>query len=210
MRAILALLCLSIGLSALPAGATTLNVAVTGAGSRPVPDAVVVLHAVGRATAAAHVEGPYSIDQRNIQFHPFVSVVPLNALVSFPNFDPVRHHVYSFSPAKRFELKLYAKDQTRSVKMDRAGIVALGCNIHDAMSAFIFITDSIWTAKTDAGGRASFPRLPAGRYEMRLWHPYLRTPGNQLVKTIEASGADRNEAFSVVLRRPPLPDTSGY
>ncbi|MEI9926710.1 MAG: hypothetical protein WDN44_02065 [Sphingomonas sp.] len=81
---------------------------------------------VGRPTPAVQPGGTYTVDQKNIQFHPFVLVVPLNSNVSFPNLDPVRHHVYSFSPAKRFELKLYAREQNRSVRFDKAGVVALG------------------------------------------------------------------------------------
>ena len=74
--------------------------------------------------------------------------------MSFPNLDPTKHHVYSFSPAKRFELKLFAKDQSRTVHFDKPGVVALGCNIHDQMSAFIVVTDSAWTARTNAQGMA--------------------------------------------------------
>ena len=84
----------------------------------------------------------YYLRQRQHQFHPFVLVVPVGANVSFPNFDPTRHHVYSFSPAKRFELKLFARDQSRSVRFDKPGVVALGCNIHDQMSAFIDVVDT--------------------------------------------------------------------
>ncbi|HET6942615.1 MAG TPA: methylamine utilization protein, partial [Sphingomicrobium sp.] len=85
--------------------------------------------------------GTFSVSQRDMQFHPFVLVVPVGAKVSFPNLDPTRHHVYSFSPAKKFELKLFAKDQSRSVVFDKPGVVALGCNIHDAMTAFIYVAD---------------------------------------------------------------------
>ena len=75
--------------------------------------------------------GRFVVSQRNIQFHPFLTIVPVGADVSFPNLDPTKHHVYSFSPAKRFELKLFARDQSRTVHFDKPGVVALGCNIHD-------------------------------------------------------------------------------
>lgn len=210
MRGLLGILLLLFGLPAMPSAAATLNVTVAGASMKPVADAVVVLHSMGKHTPAPELDGPYSIDQRHIKFHPFVAVVPVNALVTFPNFDPVRHHVYSFSPAKRFELKLYAKDQTRSVKLDRAGVVALGCNIHDSMSAFVFVTDSVWTVKTDTTGRASFSGLEHGKYRMTVWHPYLRAPGNQLVKIADVGGSSRSEAVSVSLRAPPRHDMSRY
>ena len=97
------------------------------------------------------------VAQQNLQFQPFLNV-PVGADVSFPNFDPTKHHVYSFSPAKRFELKLFARDQSRTVHFDKAGVVALGCNIHDQMSAFIVVTDSGWTAQTNAPGRSGIRR----------------------------------------------------
>jgi hypothetical protein len=93
-----------------------------------------------------------------MQFHPFLTGRPGRREVSFPNLDPTKHHVYSFSPAKRFELKLFAKDQSRSVHFDKPGVVALGCNIHDAMTAFIVVTDSAWTARTNAQGWRSSRR----------------------------------------------------
>jgi len=141
--------------------------------------------------------------QQNMQFHPFVLVVPVGATVSFPNRDSTKHDVYSFSPAKPFELKLFAKDQTRSVHFDRAGIVALGCNIHDQMTAFIVVTDSEWTAKTDGRGVVTFADVPDQPARLTVWHPYLRAPGNSVAKSIAAG--DRGESFTVALRPPPMP-----
>ena len=130
---------------------------VDGSG-RPVRDAVVTLYPSAGAARPARRRPHYVVSQKNIQFHPFLTIVPVGADVSFPNFDPTKHHVYSFSPAKRFELKLFAKDQSRTVRFDRPGVVALGCNIHDQMSAFIVVTDSVWTARTNGQGNAVFAR----------------------------------------------------
>lgn len=186
-----------------------LTVQIGGAGGKPAADAVVMLRAVGRPTPAARIDTGYTISQRNIRFNPFVSIVPVGADVSFPNLDTTRHHVYSFSPTKRFELKLYAKDQTRAVHFEKAGIVALGCNIHDSMSAFIFVTDSLWTAQANARGLATL-NPPPGNYVMTVWHPYLRAPANQLQRPIEIGGGDRRELVQVELRPPPLHDMSAY
>jgi plastocyanin len=132
---------------------------------------------------------PQEMDQRHQQFDPFVLIVPVGANVSFPNRDAVRHHVYSFSPAKAFELKLYGKDETRSVRFDRAGVVALGCNIHDGMVAFIKVVDTPFAAKTDGSGEAQLKGLPAGQIQVRIWHPYLKAPGNEIVRTIQVSAS---------------------
>ena len=123
---------------------------------------------------------PLRISQHDLQFDPFVLVVPTGAEVNFPNEDKVKHHVYSFSPAKQFDLKLYSKDQTRSVRFDKPGVVSLGCNIHDSMAAYIKVTDAPFAAKTDADGRAVLHDLPAGPAVVRVWQPYLKTPANEI------------------------------
>lgn len=196
------------GLS-LPASlaAAPLSVRVVDAAGRPVRDAVVTFYPAGQAARAPRGGGHFVVSQKDIQFHPFLTIVPVGADVSFPNFDSTKHHVYSFSPAKRFELKLFARDQSRTVHFDRAGVVALGCNIHDAMSAFIVVTDSLWTARTNAQGVAAFGDAPNAPGRLTVWHPYLRAPGG-LVQTTVAAG-QRGANFSIRLRAPPpmpMPD----
>ncbi|HEY2707845.1 MAG TPA: methylamine utilization protein [Caulobacteraceae bacterium] len=128
----------------------------------------------------------YRMAQKDIQFEPFVLVVPVGADVSFPNLDAVKHHVYSFSPAKTFELKLYGKDETRVVHFDKPGVVELGCNIHDSMIAFILVVDTPFAAKTDAHGNASLRDVPPGGQAVTVWRPYLHAPGNALHLTVQS------------------------
>src|SRR3954451_7200893 len=101
-----------------PLAAAPLSVRVVDASGHPVRDAVVTLYPSAGARAP-HGGGRYVISQQNLQFHPFLTIVPIGADVSFPNLDPTKHHVYSFSAAKRFELKLFAKDQSRTVHFDK-------------------------------------------------------------------------------------------
>jgi hypothetical protein len=138
-----------------------------------------------------------------MQFRPFLTIVPVGTDVSFPNLDATKHHVYSFSPAKRFELKLFAKDQSRTVHFDKPGVVALGCNIHDQMAAFIVVTDSVWTARTNAQGIAAFATAPDAPGRVTVWHPYLRAPGGIVQQGLSA--AQRGVNFSIRLRPPPPP-----
>src|SRR6185369_7642531 len=169
--------------------------------------AVVTLYPAG-AARPAHAGGRYVVAQQNLQFRPFLTVVPVGADVSFPNLDPTKHHVYSFSSAKRFELKLFAKDQSRIVHFDKPGVVALGCNIHDQMSAFIVVTDSAWTARTNAQGVASFSDAPSVPARLTVWHPYLRAPGGQVQQAVAASQRSLN--FQVRLRPPPAMSMADY
>ena len=189
------------------ASAASLMVRVVDSSGRPVSDAVVTLRPNG-SSARPSAAGTFSVSQKDMQFHPFTLVVPVGAKVSFPNLDPTRHHVYSFSPAKRFELKLFAKDQSRSVVFDKPGVVALGCNIHDAMTAFIVVTDSPWTAKTGRNGIAQFAGAPNVPGRVSVWHPYLRAKANLVEQSVSA--ASRNANFSIALRAPPMAMSDGY
>ena len=121
-----------------PARAGSVSVAVTSATGRPLAGAIVSIDVPGTARPAA--PGPYVMAQHNIAFDPHILIVPVGATVLFPNKDQVRHHVYSFSRAKKFEIKLYSRDETKSEKFDTPGVVSLGCNIHDSMSGYLYVT----------------------------------------------------------------------
>jgi plastocyanin len=207
MRAFLPTL-LALLLGAAPALAGDLVVQVRTANGAPVPNAVVTLYPGGRASPLG-AAGGYQIAQRDLQFSPFVLVVPVGADVSFPNFDNVRHHVYSFSPVRRFELRLYAREQARSVHFDRPGIVPLGCNIHDNMIAFIDVVDTGFAARTDAMGQARFTAIPGSEVLVRIWHPYLRAPANQLeLRVAVPDHGSVAQAVPVNLRPPPRPGSA--
>ena len=193
-------------LTAAHAAAAPITVRIVDARGRPVSDAVVTLRPVG-GMARPSSAGSFSVSQKDMQFHPFVLVVPVGARVSFPNFDPTRHQVYSFSPVKRFELKLFAKDQSRSVVFDKPGVVALGCNIHDGMTAFIVVSDSPYTAKSGADGIARI-NAPGGGGRLSVWHPYLRAKANLVERNV--APAERNVSFNVALRAPPMAMGNAY
>jgi plastocyanin len=191
-----------------PLAAAPLSVRVVDASGRPVRDAVVTLYPAGSAARPAHGNGRFVVAQQNLQFRPFLTIVPVGADVSFPNLDPTKHHVYSFSAAKKFELKLFARDQSRTVHFDKPGVVALGCNIHDQMSAFIVVTDSAWTARTNAQGMIAFADAPNAPARLTIWHPYLRAPGGQLQQTV--APGQRSATVQVRLRPPPAMPMADY
>lgn len=190
--------------------AAPLTVSVVDGSGKPVRDAVVALRPVGRPSAVPRVASSYAVEQRQLQFRPFVSIVPVGATVHFPNFDATRHHVYSFSAAKRFELKLFSKDQSRSIVVDRPGTIAVGCNIHDQMSAFLFVTDTAWTARTDASGLVNFHDAPSGQVTLAVWHPFLRASDGTEARQLSLNTAPRAERVVVKLRPPPMHQLGGY
>lgn len=187
---------------ATPAVAASLRVSVATPGGAPVRDAVVMVYPKSPTGGPIRFPWAYVMTQKDMQFAPFVLVVPVGAEVAFPNRDPVRHHVYSFSGAKNFQLKLYGHDETRVVKFDKAGVVALGCNIHDSMTAFIRVVDTPYVGKTGARGEVLIQDVPAGAAMVAVWHPYLKG-GKDLTRqiTVSASGV-QNVGMTAALRSP--------
>ncbi|MDT0603968.1 methylamine utilization protein [Thalassotalea castellviae] len=114
---------------------------------------------------------PLIMDQIDKSFAPNVLIAPKNSLVSFPNSDDIRHHVYSFSAAKTFELKLYAARPKNPVEFEQEGIVVLGCNIHDSMVGYIYVHDNTYTVKSNVTGKIEIDEIPALAKSFYLWHP---------------------------------------
>ncbi len=111
------------------------------------------------------------INQIDKEFVPGISVYQTGVTVEFPNHDNIRHHVYSFSTAKTFEIPLYKGVPTEPVKFDQPGVITLGCNIHDWMSAHVFITDTPYFGLSDSEGNVVLNDLPSGTYDVYVWHP---------------------------------------
>ncbi|MDB5696265.1 MAG: hypothetical protein JWN21_1808 [Sphingomonas bacterium] len=171
------------------------SITVRGPDGKPLSGAVVSIDIAG--VAPARLRGVYAVEQRDIQFAPRVLIVPVGATVAFPNRDRVRHHVYSFSQPKRFDLKLYGREEARSVTFDKPGVVALGCNIHDAMSGFLIVTATPFVAQTDAAGAVVLDGLPAGRATVRVWHPTIRASGNELRQPVTIAAAGLVTQFAI-------------
>jgi hypothetical protein len=180
------------------------TVTVRGADGKPVPDAVVSVYPNGQPTKGP-IKFPwaYRVAQQNIQFSPFMLGVPVGADVSFPNLDKVRHHVYSFSPGNKFEIKLYGHEENRTAKMNAVGAVAIGCNIHDQMVGFIRVVDTAYAGKTDDKGVVTIQDVPPGAVVAKVWHPYMRALKNEKTLATASLGAGATrEAVSIDLRAP--------
>jgi plastocyanin len=113
------------------------------------------------------------IEQKNRKFMPLMTVIQVGSEIAFPNNDTVRHHVYSFSPAKPFELKLYSGTPGSTVLFDKPGTVVIGCNIHDRMVAYIQIVNTPYFGKTNDSGKVRIADLPIGKYKLKAWHPQV-------------------------------------
>jgi plastocyanin len=167
--------CAALLLGGLIAGsvvAGNVSVTVLDESGKPLRDAVVFLESA-QAKRLAKPLPTAQMAQRDKTFIPSLLVVPTGTSVSFPNIDTVRHHVYSFSPAKRFELKLYVGTPTNPVLFDKAGVVVMGCNIHDQMLACILVVDTPFYGIAPANGVVNINELPSGDYSLQVWHSRL-------------------------------------
>ena len=170
-----------------PAGAGTLQLQVQDKNGKPLPEAIVFLESADAKAAARPLKG-IEVAQVARQFKPAVTVVTPGTSVLFPNQDTVRHHVYSFSPTKTFELKLYAGVPANPVVFDKVGIAVLGCNIHDNMVAWVLVVDTPYFGHTDAQGKLTLDNVPNGTYKLRTWHASLPT-GAPAAEQAQAVGA---------------------
>ncbi|PTQ91368.1 methylamine utilization protein [Agitococcus lubricus] len=151
--------------------------------NKPLSEAVVWL----TANQDKNTKKQAVMDQIRKTFVPYILPVQVGTTVDFPNSDSINHHVYSFSPAKRFELKLTpSKNTTHTVLFDKAGIVTLGCNIHDWMLGYIVVLESAYFAQTDKMGIARIAEPEGGAKEVQIWHPQINDDPTQLVQKVNA------------------------
>lgn len=194
--------CVLLLISSIAARAAEVAFIVTDQTGRPVADAVVSLAKAESRKRLANTADNASravIDQQNMAFAPLVSVVRRGGAVEFTNDDRVRHHVYSFAPVKRFEFVLNPGETSRVLKFAESGVAAIGCNIHDNMLAYVYVTDAPWSAVTDAEGRATIAGVAEGGLVARAWHPRLTADGAVPDQTISVAVAGQAVSFVLPL-----------
>jgi hypothetical protein len=168
------------------AGATDVIAVIKGTRGAPVADAVVFVPETPGVKGSPPPE-PYILDQVNKEFVPHVLPIVVGGLVRFPNRDNIHHHVYSFSQAKKFELQLYKGEPTEPVLFDSIGVVKVGCNIHDWMSAIILVLPNAHFARTDAKGEAQLRELPdVPGLKLQVFHERLRGSSDDTARALDA------------------------
>jgi plastocyanin len=179
----------SVSLSGSPSsGAANISVMVVERGGSGVGEVVVTAIPAAAGIRPPAIAGPAIMDQRNLAFVPRVLAVTVGASVEFPNSDSVSHQVYSFSPAKHFQLPLYKGDRHPPVTFDRPGLVVLGCNIHDSMIGYILVTDAPYFGTTEAGGGLELKGVAPGDYRIAIWSPYITDVPESLTRTVHVAG----------------------
>jgi len=152
---------------------------------QPLAGAAVSVFVKGTRTLAA--PGTVAdMAQKDKAFVPKLRIIQTGSLVNFPNFDTVRHHVYSFSPTKLFEIKLYAGTPATPVLFDKPGTATLGCNIHDRMLGYIHVVDTPYFGVSDANGSVSID-IPPGEHRVRVWTPTMGEANSGSEQTFKTS-----------------------
>jgi plastocyanin len=152
------------------AAAAEVTATIVDAAGAPVENAALALLPTTPLPPSTSPKPTVAMDQVKKQFVPHVLVIETGTTLYFPNSDNIRHQVYSFSDAKRFELKLYSGKAASPVVFDQPGVVVLGCNIHDWMSAYVYVVATPYFAMTGKDGRAVI-KAPQGTYDLKIWHP---------------------------------------
>jgi len=167
--------------------AADLSVVLSDENGTVVDNAVVMFTPDSASPTGSSTSQPYEITQNNIAFEPFVTPIPAGASVTFRNDDSVLHHVFSFSKAKRFEIKLFGPEEPHDETFETPGVVTLGCNIHDDMIAHIFVASSPFYAQSEQGAGAIIKDVPPGDGTLTVWHPLLRKKGNTISQKLSVT-----------------------
>jgi plastocyanin len=193
------------------ASALTLSGTVTTTEDEPVFEAVIT--AVGTLkTKNVLATTPHKLDQRNREFVSHILAIHVGESVLFPNSDNIQHHIYSFSPANSFEIQLYKDIAPKPIVFDKVGVVVLGCNIHDWMVGYVYVTDAPYFTQTDSKGAWTL-NLPADDYTLTVWHPNLDAPNNVQIQQLKLTEKSSPIAQKIVLKttsrngKPPAEDS---
>lgn len=178
--------------------AADFTVTVRDQSGAPVADAIVLLSSPG-APASSGGE-TLLIDQRSEKFLPFVSLLRPGDRIAFHNSDDVLHHVYSFSPLKPFDQHVRPGETTESKIYEAVGIAAIGCNVHDDMLTYVYITDLPFAAKTGPDGRAKILGAPEGASELAVWHPRAKTRDETVTVAVDLQGDGEDIAVELPMR----------
>ncbi|MEX0617506.1 MAG: methylamine utilization protein [Pseudohongiellaceae bacterium] len=200
------------------ANGETLQVSVSNSeDGEPLAQAVVEVMLPPELRARFQQPTELAVDQVDKEFVPSVSIVVQGSQVSFPNSDDILHHVYSFSSAKTFDIPLYGSNENvnYSQTLDQPGVVEIGCNIHDWMLAYIYVSETTLATISNNQGLATINNLPPGDYQARVWHARLDGgPVMQNLRITTGAETEVNIALEIGrdrrLRRSPASTRSQY
>lgn len=165
--------------------ANKINILITKPDSSPAVNLVVYLTPSQPLTSNKIIAPLLIVKQKNKKFTPYIEVLQQGQQIHFQNDDDITHHIYSVSGKNRFSFKLKGHHSQNSPSLAHLGEVAMGCNIHDWMSGYVYVVNTPYFTKSNEDGLAHFNDLPAGKYQLTIWHPQLDVAENKIEQTIE-------------------------
>jgi plastocyanin len=183
-----------------PSVAADVNLSFVDVEGADVQDVIATLEVPDGQTVAAPAPIEVEVNQYRQSFDPLVTTVPVNSDVRFRNSDSFAHHVYSFSKAKSFERRQSTSGVTEAITLENPGLIALGCNIHDHMLAYIYVSDTPYYGRSGRDGSVQMQDVPDGSYVLKIWHPRLK--GKAIEKPVNVSG-DTVEINETLELKPP-------
>jgi plastocyanin len=190
---------LHVTLMPLPTSAATITGRVVGTNGQGIAQAVVFIQALPAGVQRPTQTQQAMMDQVHKTFVPAVLPVMVGSEVHFPNHDQIHHHVYSFSRTKSFELPLYKGEEAPPVLFDKAGVVKIGCNIHDWMAAVILVVPTPFYAVTNEAGEFTVSGLPLGTVSLAAWHELSQTKVEETTQQIHVEQDIADVTFSLSL-----------
>lgn len=181
--------------------AADLQVVVLDKDSQPVEGAVVALSLSAKASPQSAPSKPRIVSQKQEAFDPIVTVLKRGEQIIFRNDDAVRHHVYSFSDAKKFDVVDEPGQQSDPITFGKDGVVVIGCNIHDHMIAYAYVTSAPLTARTNASGKAVFANVDTNGATVAVWHPRLKNPEEFVNQPVNATAGTLSFAVGLLPER---------
>jgi hypothetical protein len=211
----LGLLSLALGLTGtIAAEGSRVRVEIKDPAGKAVADAVASLTPLDRAPLLTPPAEPAIIMQEGEEFSPYVTAVVVGSQVRFPNRDSVAHHVFSQSKAKSFEIPRYRGEPKELILFDKPGVVALGCNLHDWMLAYVVVVATPHFGKSRDDGIVALPSLVAGRYRLEVWHPRIKETVTREIAVAADDPATQVVAVTLRpdkrIRRAPETGAGGY
>lgn len=180
----------------LPAQSHAAKFAVNTSDGFAASEVAIFLYPQNQTVAPSDIQEPVKIMQKGFAFEPRITVVKTGTRVTFPNRDQSHHHLYSFSKAHPFEFKLY-KGDSPEITLNEAGVITMGCNIHDWMLGYVVVADTPFHGLSNKNGEVEIQGLPHGEYKIKFWHPSLEEA--DFVTYSEDSVSIKDEVSPVVL-----------
>jgi plastocyanin len=160
-----------------------------------IANAVVVVKATKGKPLTVPAE-PVTFDQKGCEYHPHVLAFPAGSTVRVLNPDGVLHNVHVMGKANPEANKAMPKfKKQEDWKIEKAEWpIAVKCDAHPWMHAYWLSMDQPYYAVTDADGNFKITDLPAGEYEVEVWHEVL---GKSPQKVTVQGGQDTKVAWEM-------------